>query len=184
MLNQQNESDWLSFVKRGQYQFKGKLNSNLEIVCGKKTIAWLIATLDEANQTSTYDLVQTKNSAPAYRFIRTEKTLSGVDPKNNQKTFVWERLSSSFSELITGSKWQCGKLALSQNIIRTLLMWIPRISWFIPTKYTITENEQCCGIVSGSTFSASNSKSVSVADPSKSWEIMAAAIILSEDEVG
>ena len=184
MSEQRNESEWLSFVRKGGYQFKGKLNSDLKIICGKETVACLISSRDDAKKTVTYDLVRSGNGSPAYRFIRTETALSGVDPENDQEKFVWQRLSSSFSELLTGSKWQCGQLLLSQNIVRSLMMWVPRISWFIPTKYTITDNGQCCGIVAGSACSLSNGKSVTVGDPEKAWEIMAAAIILSEDEIG
>lgn len=183
-VNQQNAREWLSFVQKGQYRLKGKLNSNTEIVCGKETVAWLIAGSDEEKQARTYDLVQFENTPAAYRFVRTEKTLSGGAPESGRTDFIWQRQSSGLSELFTGSKWQCGQLVLSQNTVRSLLMWLPRISWFIPTKYTITASGQCCGVVSGAVCSSSNSKSVTVIDPAKSWEIFAAAIILSEDEIG
>lgn len=184
MDKKQSEQDWLSFVQKGQYQLKGKLNSNVRIVCGNATVAWLISSKDEENKTQTYDLAPAENAPAAYRFVRTEKTLSGVNPATGETTFVWQRLSTALSEMVSGSKWQCGKLSLSQNIVRSLLMWLPRVSWFIPTKYTITEDGQCRGIISGAVFSASNCKTATVNDPSKAWEILAAAIILSEDEIG
>ena len=181
MSNQQNGAEWSSFVQKGGYKFKGKADSKLQIVCGNRTLAWLIvSSRDEANKSTSYDLVESESEtgSPAYRFIRTETTLTGVDPKDDQKKFVWERLSSGFGELFTGSKWQCGQLTLSQNIVRSLMMWVPRISWFIPMKYAITDNGQSCGVVEGS------GRAVTVSDPTKAWEIMAAAIILTEDEVG
>ena len=184
MADSHKEREWLSFVQKGQYQLKGKLNSNVQIVCGKATVAYLISSRDEAKQIQTYDLVQAENTPPAYRFVRTEKSLVGIDPESGKTEFTWERLSSGLGELFTGSKWQCGTLTLSQNAVRSLSMWLPRFSWFIPTKYTVKESERCCGIISGAVFTASNAKTATVNDPAKAWEILAAAIILSEDEIG
>lgn len=175
---------WAAFVQQGGYSLKAQFNGGLKVICGGREVAFLTVGQDDAAQSQTFDLVERAGGVPACRFIRTSKTMSGVDPASRQTLFTWERLSSAGGELFTGSKWRCGELELSQSAVRSLFMWIPRISWFIPTKYTISAGGRGVGRVDGTAFSFSNSKTAVVLDPSKAWEIMAAAIILSEDELG
>lgn len=176
--------DLLSSLPNTPYQIKVKTNSDMEIMCGKQRIAKLIVQQDKETKTSTYELVLSNKEETLFRFVRTEDSICGFYPEDDQTVFVWKRLSTAFSELYSGLKWQCENMILSQNIIRSLTMWIPRISWFIPTKYTINENDFCHGIISGAVFSLSNGKNVTIMSPEKALEIMAAAIILAEEELG
>ena len=156
--------------------------SNSKIIGAKVTIAKLDATSEKDRLV--YDLVKADSGELIFRFARTSTNLVGIDPATDNNCFTWQRLSSPAGELFTGSKWQCGNLFLSQSALRSLVMWIPRISWFIPSKYTITENNQPIATVSGSVFSFTNAKNIAMHNAAKTWEIMAAAIILSEDELG
>ena len=160
---------------------KYKINGS-KIIGAKAIIAKLKSTSEQDRLV--YDLVKADSGELIFRFVRTSTSLVGIDPATNTDCFTWQRLSSPAGEIFTGSKWQCGNLLLSQNALRSLVMWIPRISWFIPSKYTITENNQPVATVSGSVFSFTNAKNVAMHNAAKTWEIMAAAIILSDDEIG
>ena len=63
-------------------------------------------------------------------------------------------------------------------------MLIPRINFTIPTKYNVTEDGRIVGIIKGECFSFFNNKSVEVVDRLRNWELLASAIILSDDELG
>jgi len=178
------DQSWLSFIQKGGYGIRSKENSSFEVCRGKATIAVISVSHDEEKDIKTYNLAKSENSSPAYQFIRSEKTFSCIDTETNQTLFTWQRLSNGFGELFTGCKWQCEDLVMSQNIVRSLVMWLPRISWFIPTKYSITRGEECCGIVSGAIFTLSNGKTVTVNNQENALKIAAAAIILAEDEIG
>lgn len=177
-------NDLLSSLPQKPYQIKVKSNSDMEIMCGKLCIAKLIVQKDAEKKTSTYELMLSKEDKAIFRFVRSDNSMAGFYPESDQTVFSWKRLSTTFSELYSGLKWQCDTMILSQNIIRSLTMWIPRISWFIPTKYTISENDFCHGVITGAVFSFSNGKNVTVATSEKALEIMAAAIILAEEEIG
>lgn len=174
---------WASFVQQGGYSLKAPIKGGLKVFCGGREVASFVVQ-GEGSESLTFDLVECAGGVPACRFIRTSKTMSGVDPASGQTLFTWDRLSSTAGEIFAGSKWRCGELELSQSALRSLFMWIPRISWFIPSKYSICAGGRCVGMVAGTSFSFSNSKTAKVFDPSKAWEIMAAAIILSDDEIG
>ena len=174
----------LAFIQRGKYTLKGKMNGCIRIISGGQNIGLLQVSETPDGTSHIYDLVPFENAAPVYRFIRTDTTLSCVHPMTNQVFFTWQRQSTAASELLSGCKWSCGPMNLFQSSLRSLFMWIPNISWFIPTKYSITEAGRCVGMVAGAAFSFSNSKMTSVQEPSKALEIFAAAIILSDDELG
>ncbi|MBO5822037.1 MAG: zinc ribbon domain-containing protein [Lentisphaeria bacterium] len=178
-------NEWFSFVNNGNYSLKYKLNTNLEIVCGGRTVGLLAHFHDDTQNNHYYDLVQSENdNNPVVRFVRDDKTLSCVDPVSGKVFFTWNRLSSIASEIFSGSKWNCGNLSLSQNAIRCLIQLVPRISFLVPTKYCVADGGRQAGFVNGSCFSFSNSKTAVVIDRSRVWEILAVAIILSDDELG
>ena len=177
-------NDLLSSLPQKPYQIKVKSNSDMEIMYGKQHAAKLIVQKDAENKTSTYELMLPNEEKSIFHFVRIENSLDGFYPESDQTVFSWKRISTTFSEFYSGQKWQCETMILSQNIIRSLTMWIPRISWFIPTKYTVSENDFCHGVITGAVFSFFNGKSVSVTSSEKALEIMAAAIILAEGEIG
>ena len=178
-------NEWFSFVKNGNYTLKYKLNTDLEISCGGRVVGLLSHFSNEEQNNHFYDLVQSENDQnPVIRFVREDKTISCVDPVSGKVFFTWNRLSSIGAEIFTGCKWNCGSLSLSQNVIRCLIQLVPRISFLVPTKYGVADGGRSVGCVKGSSFSFSNSKKVEIADRSRIWELLAVAIILSDDELG
>ena len=179
-------SEWFAFVRNGGYTLKYKLSTDLRIICGGRDAGLLSHFSDEANNNHYYDLVQNENDQnPVVRFVRNDNDLRCVNPVTGQEHFVWMRKSSTLGELASGSKWQCGTLSVGQSGARSLAQWLPGIiGWMISIKYFIKDNGRDVGVVKGSSASFSNSKSVTVTDPSRAWEILAAAIILSDDELG
>lgn len=179
-------NEWFSFVNTGNYTLKYKLNTDLQISCGGRSVGLLSHFSDEANNNHYYDLVQSENDQkPVVRFVRNDNDLSCVDPVSGKVFFKWMRNSSALGEVVAGSKWSCGNMAVSQSALRSLTQWLPGvIGWLIPSKYSIVDNGRMVGCVQGSSFSFSNSKSVLVADRSRAWELLAVAIILSDDELG
>ena len=177
--------EWFSFVATGGYTLKYKSNTDLQICCNGRNTGYLSHYNDEENDNHYYDFVQNENDQnPIVRFIRTSQDLKCVNPVNGQVFFTWQRSSSALGELASGSKWQCGPLALSQSGMRNLTQWLPVISWLVATKYTIVDNGRIVGTVKGACSSFSNSKSVEISDHSRAWELLAVAIILSDDELG
>ena len=161
-------NEWFSFVNTGNYTLKYKLNTDLQIFCGSRSVGLLSHFSDEGNNNHYYDLVQSENDqTPVVRFVRNANDLSCVDPISGQVFFKWMRHSSALGEVVSGSKWMPGI-----------------IGWLIPSKYSIVDNGRTVGCVQGSSFSFSNSKSVVILDRSRAWELLAVAIILSDDELG
>ena len=177
-------NEWFAFVRNGNYTLKYKLSTDLRIICGKRDVAFLSHFSDEACNNHYYDLVRNENdNAPIVRFVRNDNDLSCVDPASGQKFFTRVRQSSTLGEIASGSKWQCGTLSLGQSGARSLAQWLPG-GTLVASKYTILDNGRSVGEVKGSSASFSNSKTVTVLDPSRAWEILAVAIILSDDELG
>lgn len=175
--------DWFSFIRSGNYTLKYKLNSDLEISWNKRVVGLLSHINDDKN--NYYDLVQSEQDEfPVVRFVRTDNSLDCVDPDSGHVFFSWKRLSSSLGEMASGSKWSCGGMSFSQSALRSFSQWLPTISWFIPTKYTVYDKGAVVGAVSGSATSLSNSKTAEVKSSAHAWAILAVAIILSDDEIG
>lgn len=132
-----------------------------------------------------YELVENQNDpAPAFRFVRTEDAISGQPGNGSQPLFTWQNGQSLGGEIVSGCKWKCGDLLLSANKFREFLSWLPSIGWFIPSQYTILENGRTVGTVAGACFTFSNAKTVTLNDPGKLPEVLAAAIVLNEDAIG
>ena len=179
-------NEWFSFVNTGNYTLKYKLNTDLQIFYGSRSVGLLSHFSDEGNNNHYYDLVQSENDqTPVVRFVRNDNDLSCVDPVSGKVFFQWMRHSSALGEVVSGSKWSCGNMSVSQSALRSLTQWLPGIiGWLIPSKYSIVDNGHTVGCVQGSSFSFSNSKSVVILDRSRAWELLAVAIILSDDELG
>lgn len=179
-------NEWFSFIKTGRYTLKYKFSSDLQILCGGRNAGLLAHFSDEANNNHYYDLVQSENdNNSVVRFIRNDNDLQCVDPATGQVFFTWLRQSSSLGELASGSKWQNGSMTLGQSGARSLAQWLPGIiGWMISSKYTIMDCGRTVGAVKGSSASFSNSKTVELLDTSRAWEVLAVAIILSDDELG
>ena len=177
-------NEWFAFVRNGNYTLKYKFNTDLEIVCGGRTVGLLSHYSDEENNNHFYDLVMNENDQhPVVRFVRNDNDLNCVNPATGQVYFVWLRQSSALGEIAAGSKWQCGTLSVAQSGMRSLSQWLPGGS-LIASKYSIVDNGREVGLVKGSSASFSNSKTVTVTDPARAWELLAVAIILSDDELG